>query len=336
MFDLAGLEQAQAVVAAAMPPTPQYCWPGLGRRLGSEVWVKHENHTPIGAFKVRGGLVLLDELKRSGQLPDRIITATRGNHGQSIPFAACRLGVPVTVFAPEGNSVEKNQAMKGWGAELVEFGYDFEDARQESVRRAEAEGALIVPSFHPALVRGVATYALELFSAIAALDAVYVPIGLGSGICGLIRTRDLLGLKTDIIGVVAAKAPAMARSVAAGQVVATNAADTFADGMACRVPMAEPLAIVRKGAARVVEVSEAEIAEAMRTLFQLTHNVAEGAGAAALAALTQERARQAGKRVGVILSGGNVDAAVFRAVLAGEVPYCANLQRATVPPESVH
>ena len=320
MFDLAGLEQAREVVAAAMPPTPQYCWPGLCRHLGGEVWVKHENHTPIGAFKVRGGLVLLDELKRAGRLPDRIVTATRGNHGQSIPFAARRFGVPVTVFAPQGNSVEKNQAMRGWGAKLIEFGNDFEDARLEAVRCAEAEGALIVPPFHPALVRGVATYALELFSAVAALDAVYVPIGMGSGICGLIRTRDLLGLKTDIVGVVAAKAPAMARSLAAGEVVATDSADTFADGMACRVPMAEPLAIVRKGAARVVEVSEAEIAEAMSTLYRLTHNVAEGAGAAALAALTQERARQAGKRVGVILSGGNVDAEVFRAVLAGEAP----------------
>ena len=323
MFDLAGLEQARAVVAAAMPPTPQYCWPGLCRQLGSEVWVKHENHTPIGAFKVRGGLVLLDELNRAGQLPNRIITATRGNHGQSIPFAACRHGVPVTVFVPKGNSVEKNQAMLGWGAELVEFGNDFEDARLEAVRRAEAEGALIVQPFHPALVRGVATYALELFSAVAALDAVYVPIGMGSGICGLIRTRDLLGLKTDIIGVVAANAPAMARSLAAGQVVATDSADTFADGLACRLPMAEPLAIVQQGAARVVEVGEAEIAEAMRTLFRVTHNVAEGAGAAALAALMQERTQQAGKRVGVILSGGNVDAAVFQAVLAGEVPRAA-------------
>ncbi len=327
MFDLAGLEQARSVVAAAMPPTPQYCWPGLCRQLGSEVWVKHENHTPIGAFKVRGGLVLLDELNRAGQLPNRIITATRGNHGQSIPFAACRHGVPVTVFVPKGNSVEKNQAMLGWGAELVEFGNDFEDARLEAVRRAEAEGALIVQPFHSALVRGVATYALELFSAVAALDAVYVPIGMGSGICGLIRTRDLLGLKTDIIGVVAANAPAMARSLAAGQVVATDSADTFADGLACRLPMAEPLAIVRQGAARVVEVGEAEIAEAMRTLFRVTHNVAEGAGAAALAALMQERTQQAGKRVGVILSGGNVDAAVFQAVLAGEVP------RAAVAPE---
>lgn len=320
MFDLAGLEQARKVVAEAMPPTPQYCWPGLCGQLGCEVWVKHENHTPIGAFKVRGGLVLLDELKRTGQLPERIVTATRGNHGQSIPFAARRHGVSVTVFAPKGNSVEKNQAMKGWGAELIECGSDFEDARLGAVRCAEAQGALFVPSFHPALVRGVATYALELFSVVAELDAVYAPIGLGSGICGLIRTRDLLGLKTDIVGVVAAEAPAMARSVAAGEVVATNSADTFADGMACRAPMAEPLAIVREGAARVVEVSEAEIAEAMRTLYRITHNVAEGAGAAALAALAQERERQAGKRVGVVLSGGNVDAEVFRRVLAGEVP----------------
>ena len=320
MFDLAGLEQAREVVAAAMPPTPQYCWPGLCQQVGCEVWVKHENHTPIGAFKVRGGLVLLDELKRRGRLPDRIVTATRGNHGQSIPFAARRLGVPVTVFVPKGNSVEKNQAMQIWGAELIEFGNDFEDARLEAVRRAEAEGGLIVQPFHPALVRGVATYALELFGAVAALDAVYVPIGMGSGISGLIRTRDLLKLKTDIIGVVAAKAPAMARSVAAGKVVATDSADTFADGMACRLPMAEPLAIVQRGAARVVEVSEEEIANAMRTLYRVTHNVAEGAGAAALAALTQERERQADKRVGVILSGGNVDAAAFRTVLAGGVP----------------
>ena len=196
MFDLDGLEQAQEVVAQAMPSTPQYRWPGLCDRIGCDVWVKHENHTPIGAFKVRGGLVLLDELKRAGRLPGKIITATRGNHGQSIPFAACRLGVPVTVLAPAGNSVEKNTAMAGWGAELIEFGHDFEAARAEAVRRADAEGAFPVPPFHRALVRGVATYALELFTAVTDLDVVYVPIGMGSGICGLIRTRDLLGLRT--------------------------------------------------------------------------------------------------------------------------------------------
>ncbi|MCY3988795.1 MAG: threonine dehydratase [Gammaproteobacteria bacterium] len=320
MFDSNGLEQARRVVARVMPPTPQYRWPGLRRHAGCEVWVKHENHTPTGAFKVRGGLVLLDELERAGAMPEKIITATRGNHGQSIPFAAVPHGVSVTVLAPKGNSAEKNAAMVGWGAELVEFGNDYEEARQEAARGVEAEGALFLPPFHPALARGVATYAAELFEAVADLDAVYVPIGMGSGICGLIHTRDLLRLKTDIVGVVAERAPAMARSFEAGEVVATDSADTFADGMACRVPMAEPLEIVRRGAARVVEVSEEDIAEAMRILYRNTHNVAEGAGAAAFAALMRERERMRGKRAAVILSGGNVDAEVFREVLAGGVP----------------
>ena len=320
MFNHAELEHAQSVVARAMPPTPQYRWPGLCRRAGCEVWVKHENHTPTGAFKVRGGLVLLDELARNGDLPRMIVTATRGNHGQSIPYAAVPLGVAVTVLAPHGNSVEKNAAMVGWGAELVEFGSDYDEARFEAVRYAEFEGGVYVPPFHPALVRGVATYALELFTAVADLDVVYVPIGMGSGICGLIGTRDLLGLKTDIVGVVAAQAPAMARSFEAGRIVATNAADTFADGMACRMPVDEALDIIRRGAARVIEVDEASIAQAMRTLYRETHNVAEGAGAAALAGLMQERDAVAGKRAGVVLSGGNVDATVFRDVLDGRVP----------------
>ena len=315
MFDLADLEQAVQVVAQSTPPTPQHRWPGLCRRVGCEVWVKHENHTLIGAFKVRGGLVLLDELQRAGDLPERIVTATRGNHGQSIPFAARRYGVPVTVLAPKGNSVEKNAAMVGWGAELAEFGDDFEDARVEAIRRAEATGAYLAPPFHPALARGVATYALELFNAVRDLHAVYVPIGMGSGICGLIRTRDLLGLSTEIVGVVAAGAPAMARSFAAGRLVATDAATTCADGVACRVPMQAPLDMVLAGAADVVEVDDASIAEAMRVLFTDTHNVAEGAGAAAFAALMQERTKRAGQRVAVVLSGGNVDAAVFREVL---------------------
>ncbi len=320
MFDLAGLEEAQRVVARAMPPTPQYRWPGLCRRTGCEVWLKHENHTPTGAFKVRGGLVLIDELCRAGKLPQRIVTATRGNHGQSVPFAAVPQGVKVSVFAPEGNSVEKNAAMIGWGAELIEIGSDYDEAREAADGHAETQGALYVPPFHPALVRGVATYALELFAAVSDLDAVYVPIGMGSGICGLIRTRDLLGLKTEIVGVAAAAAPAMARSFAAGRVVETDAADTFADGMACRVPMPEPLEIVLQGAARVVEVPDAMIAEAMRALYSATHNVAEGAGAAAFAGLMEESERQRGRRVAVILSGGNVDADVFREVLAGGVP----------------
>ena len=320
MFTHSEMEQAHSVVATAMRPTPEYCWPGLCRRAGCEVWLKHENHTPTGAFKVRGGLVYLDELKRGGGLPPRLATATRGNHGQSIPFAARRHGLKTTVFVPHGNSAEKNAAMIGWGAELVEFGHDFDAAREECERRAAQEGALLVPSFHPALVRGVATYAMELFAAVADLRTVYVPIGMGSGICGLIGARDLLGLKTEIVGVVAAEAPAMARSWAAGRIVETNTAQTFADGMACRVPMPEPLAVIRAGAERIVEVSEDEIADAMRAIYAETHNVAEGAGAAAFAALLQERERQAGKRVAAILTGGNVDAEVFRAVLGGESP----------------
>ena len=320
LFTLEELERAQALIAAHMAPTPAYRWPGLCRRAGCEVWLKHENHTPIGAFKVRGGLVYLDELSRGSELPRGIVTATRGNHGQSIPFAARLYGVPVTVLVPEGNSVEKNAAMRGWGAEVVEFGSDFDAARVEAGRRAEAEGLLFAPAFHPALVRGVATYALELFQALQGLHRVYVPIGVGSGICGLIATRDLLGLKTEIVGVVAAEAPAVALSLAAGRLIETNSADTFADGMACRVAMPEPVAIIRKGAARVIRVTEDEVAAAMRTLYADTHNVAEGAGAAAFAGLMQERDSLRGRRVAAILSGGNVDTDVFRTVLGGSTP----------------
>ena len=319
------MERARRVVGEAVPPTPQYRWPGLCERAGCEVWLKHENHTPTGAFKVRGGLLYLDELKRGGKLQERklphLVTATRGNHGQSIPFAARRYDVQTTVFVPYGNSAEKNAAMRGWGAELVEFGHDYDAARVESERHAAATGALLVPSFHPAFVRGVATYALELFDAAPRLDAVYVPIGMGSGICGLIGARDLLGLKTEIVGVVATGAPAMARSFEAGRVVETNAANTFADGMACRVPMPEALAIIRGGAARIVEVDEDEIASAMRAIYADTHNVAEGAGAAAFAALLKERqgaGRADNKSLAAILTGGNVDTDVFRGVLAGE------------------
>lgn len=323
MFDLAELQAAHRTVQQAMAPTAQYRWPCLCRSVGCEVWVKHENHTPIGSFKLRGGLVLIEELAAGGRMPAELVTATRGNHGQSIPFAARRFGVPVTVCVPKGNSREKNEAITAWGGELVEAGEDLEAASAEAERRAESGAALGVPSFHPALVRGVATYAWELFQAVRDIDSIYVPIGKGSGICGVIRTRDLLGLSTEVVGVVAAGAPAMARSVAAGRLVSTAAAATMADGIACRTPHAEAFEIVRQGAARIVEVSEAEIAQAMRILYRTTHNVAEGAGAAALAALRQERLRQTGRRVAVVLSGGNVDADVFRAVLADENPHCS-------------
>lgn len=319
MFTLDELRAAAALVHATVPPTPQYVWPLLAAASGCEVWVKHENHTPIGAFKVRGGLVYLDELVRSGR-PRGLVTATRGNHGQSIPFAAAHHGIPVTVLVPKGNSADKNRAMAAWGARVETFGRDFDEARVEAERRAREEGLVYVPPFHPALVRGVATYALELFEAVSDLDAVYVPIGMGSGICGLVQIRDLLGLATEIVGVVSAHAPAFARSFAAGRVVTTERAATLADGIACRVPHPEALAIVTRGAARILEVTDDEVAEAMRLLYSSTHNVAEGAGAAALAAVLQERDAMAGRRVAVILTGGNVDPPILAAVLSGETP----------------
>ncbi|MEM8597073.1 MAG: threonine dehydratase [Pseudomonadota bacterium] len=323
LFSLDVLEEAARLVHARMPPTPQYAWPLLAARTGAEVWVKHENHTPTGAFKLRGGLVLIDRLVRSGALAPGgpgIVTATRGNHGQSIPFAAQAHGIPVTVYVPHGNSDEKNAAMEGWGARLVVHGADFEEARLEAVRVAEETGALIVPPFHPDLVLGVATYALELFRAAPPLDTVYVPIGMGSGICAVITARDLLGLDTEVVGVVSTGADAYALSYEAGRVVTTESAVTFADGMACRAPWEAPLAIIRRGAARVLRVSDDEVAEAIRIYHSDTHNTAEGAGAAPLAALMQERGRQQGKRVGVILCGGNIDARWMAEVLAGGTP----------------
>lgn len=312
MFSLAELNEALNLVHAAFPATPSYAWPLLGARAGCEVWVKHENHTPCGAFKVRGGLTFFDRLNRRGIAVRGVVSATRGNHGQSLAYAGARAGVPVTIVVPHGNSVEKNAAMRAFGATLVEHGSDFDEARVHARHLAERDELLFAPSFHADLVVGVATWAHELFQAAPPLDALYVPIGLGSGICGAIRTRDLLGLPTEIIGVQSTGAPAYALSFAAGHVVETNAADTRADGMATRQPDAEALAIIRQGAARIVTVSDEEVAAAMRAYWTDTHNLAEGAGAAPLAALLQERARQAGRRVGVVLCGGNIDLDLFR------------------------
>ena len=317
MLSLQDVEDAAATVYAAMPPTPQYAWPLLARRTGCEVWVKHENHTPTGAFKVRGGLVYMDQLKRERPGLKGVISATRGNHGQSIALAAAKAGIAATIVVPHGNSVEKNAAMRAFGAELVEAGHDFDAAREEAMRLAEERGLAMVPSFHRDLVRGVATYALELFRGAPPLDTVYVPIGLGSGICGVIAVRDALGLPTKVVGVVSTEAPAYALSFAAGKVVATNSADTMADGMAVRGPDAEALGVILKGTDRIVQVSDAEIAVAMRAYYEDTHQLTEGAGAAALAALLQERGRMAGKRVGLILSGGNIDRPVYLRALAG-------------------
>ncbi|MCX7643738.1 MAG: threonine dehydratase [Rhodobacteraceae bacterium] len=314
------LEAAAALVHRQMSPTPQYAWPLLSRRAGCEVWVKHENHGPTGAFKVRGGITYIDWLRRTDPGCRGIVTATRGNHGQSQARAARAAGLRAVIYVPHGNSVEKNAAMRAFGAELVEFGRDFDEAREEAYRVAAAEGLHIVPPFHRELVRGVATYALEFFRAAPPLDAVYVPIGCGSGICGVIAARDALGLATEVVGVVAEGAPTALLSAAAGHPVATPVARTFADGMAVRVPVPEALEIYARGAARIVAVSDAGIAEAIRAYYTDTHNLAEGAGAAALAALLQERARMAGRRAGVILSGANIDAAWFRTIVEGGVP----------------
>jgi threonine dehydratase len=312
MFDLRQLEQAHAIVGAAMPPTPAHVWPLLSERLGATVTVKHENHTPIGAFKVRGGLTYIDRLKRERPATPGIISATRGNHGQSLGFAASRYRMPVTILVPHGNSVEKNRAMRAFGADLVEHGEDFEAAREEAIRRAASAGLHLVPSFHPDLVIGVATYALELFRMASDLDVLYVPIGQGSGICGCILARDLLGLATEIVGVQSTEAPSYALSFAAGTVVETSSSRTLADGLATRVPDADALAIILKGASRIVQVSDDEVAAAVRAYWTDTHNLAEGAGAAALAAALQDRQRIRGKRVGLILSGGNIDFDLFR------------------------
>ncbi len=312
MFNFAQLERAQAIVGAAMPPTPAYAWPLLSERLGATVTVKHENHTPIGAFKVRGGLVYLDRLKRERPHTSGLISATRGNHGQSLAFAASRYRVPVTIYVPSGNSVEKNRAMRAFGARLVEHGKDFQSAREEAERRARLDGLEWVPSFHPDLVTGVATYALELFRAAPDLDVLYVPIGQGSGICGCILARDLLGLTTEIVGVQSTEAPSYALSFAAGTVVTTETSNTLADGMATRVPDADALAIIRKGGSRIVQVTDGEVAAAIRAYWTDTHNLAEGAGAAALAAALQDKPKIRGKRVGLILSGGNIDFGLFK------------------------
>jgi threonine dehydratase len=314
------IEAAAALVRTVMPPTPQYCWPLLSRRIGAELWVKHENHTPIGAFKLRGGLVYLDALRREHPSIAGVISATTGNHGQSIAYAATRLGLGTTIVVPFGNSPEKNRAMRGFGATLVEHGHDFQAAYEYAAVRAEADGLHMLRSFDPLLVLGVASYGLELFRGAEQLDTVYVPIGLGSGICGVIAAREALGLTAEIVGVVAENAPTYALSFAAGRAVPINSADTMAGGLAVRVPDEEALAIILKHAARIVTVSEAEMRSAMRVIFTDTHNVAEGAGAAAFAAAFKERNGLAGKRVAAVLSGGNIDRALFAEILAESGP----------------
>jgi threonine dehydratase len=315
MSTLAELEAAAEIVHRVVPPTPQYCWPLLSRRVGAETWVKHENQTPIGAFKIRGGLVYLDDLKRSQPGIAGVISATTGNHGQSIALAATRLGLKATIVVPHGNSPDKNRAMAAFGANLVEHGHDFQAAYEYALALAERENLQPVRTFHPLLVRGVATFGLELFRE-NDFDTVYAPIGQGSGICGLIAAREALGRKAEIVGVVSANAPAYALSFAAGKLVATNSADTFAGGLAVRVPDPAALDIICRGASRIVTVTDEELRRAIRVIFSDTHTVAEGAGAAALAGALQERDRLAAKKIAVIQSGGNIDSALFAEILA--------------------
>ena len=311
---LADLRAAAAAVRVHVAPTPQHPWPLLRERCGMQLWVKHENHTPAGAFKVRGGIVYFDRLLASGARPSGVVSATRGNHGQSIALAARQHNLPVTIVVPHGNSREKNAAMRALGATLIEHGDDFQSAREHAQALAAQHGWHMVPSFHRDLVAGVASYALELFDAVPRLDTVVVPIGMGSGACGVIAARDALGLDTEVIGVVSDGAPAYALSLAAGRVITHEVTTELADGMACRVPDETALDILKRGLSQVVSVSDADIAAAMRTLFECTHQVAEGAGAAALAAaMTLQRLR--GRRVAVILSGGNVDRDVYARVL---------------------
>ena len=316
MLTLSDLEAAATIVYGSMPATPQLRWPLLDARCGADVWIKHENHTPVGAFKVRGGLVYMDDLFRREPDVRGIVTATRGNHGQSAAFAARRYGRAVAVVVPFGNSVEKNRAMKALGAELIESGHDFQAALEAAAAIAGERGWHFMPSFDERLVRGVASYSLELLRAVPGLQTLYVPIGLGSGICGAIAARNALGRTTAIVGVVSASAPAYARSLAEKRLVSHEATTRIADGVACRTPVPEALDAIAAGVERIVEVTDDEVEEAMRAIYEDTHNVAEGAGAVGLAALWQERGRIAGRVVGTVLTGSNVDARLYGPILA--------------------
>ncbi|MFW5333299.1 threonine dehydratase [Hydrogenophaga sp. ZJX-1] len=314
--NLHDIEAAARVVYQSFQATPQYRWGTLSQRLGADCWVKHENHTPVGAFKIRGGLTYFDQLQQRGAMPREVISATRGNHGQSIGWAARANGVACSIVVPRGNSLEKNAAMRALGVNLIEHGDDFQAAREHAMHLAAERGAHMVPSYHKDLLRGVSTYWWELFQAVPQLDVVYVPIGQGSGACSAIAAKLALGHQARIVGVVSAHATTYADSIVAGRVVEAPVSTELADGMACRVADAAALAVLMPHLERVVKVSDDEVAQAMRTLFADTHNVAEGAGAASFAAAWQERESLKGKIVGTTLCGGNVDSEVFSKVLA--------------------
>jgi len=316
--DRAAIESAAQFIATLVPPTPQYVWPQVAAAFGAEVWLKHENHTPIGAFKARSAAIYFQKLVQREPACRGVITATRGNHGQAVGLAAGRFKLPATVYVPRGNSVEKNTAMRALGVQLVEHGHDFQEAREEAARAGAREGLHMVPAFHPDLVLGVTSYWAELFRAAPDLDVVYVPIGQGSGICAAAAVRNVYSPRTRIVGVVSAQAPTFSKSFAARRVVEAPVDTVLADGMACRKPDVDALAIILANVSRIVEVTDAQLASAMRALFAMTHNVAEGAGAAAFAAAWHERESLIGQRVALTLSGGNVDTNIFAAVLAGK------------------
>ena len=320
LFTADDLDYATALVRRWVAPTPAYAWPLLAQAVGADVWVKHENHTPTGAFKVRGGLVYADRLRTHRPHVSGIVSATRGNHGQSLAFAGRARGLAVSIVVPEGNSTGKNAAMGGFGAEVIVHGHDFQAAREHSTTIAATRGLEAVPPFHPDLVLGVATYARELFEAVSDLDIVYVPVGMGSGISALIGVRDLMGLRTQIVGVVSERAPATALSFEAGRVVSTDTAATFVDGVACRIPDPVAVATINAGASRVLQVSEDAAAAAVALMMDTTHNLVEPAGAIALAGAMSEREHVAGRRVAVVCTGGNMDPSMLADILAGRTP----------------
>lgn len=319
-FTLADFETAAAAFSGIFSPTPQISWPLLNQRCGCEVWIKHENHLPTGSFKLRGGIWYTENRLKSRNESNGVIAATRGNHGQSVALSALSYKIPASVVVPLGNSIEKNRAMVAYGAELIQFGTDFNDSLERAYQLASERDLSFFPSFHPLLVQGVGTYAIEFFRAAPDLHTVYVPIGLGSGICGMIAARNALNLKTDIVGVVAEKAPAYALSFARGKPIDTKSSGTIADGLAVRKPHPEALEFILNGASRVVAVTEKQILDAIGFLFRDTHNIAEGAGASPLAALLKERKNMQGRKVGLVLSGGNIDWELF---------LCANEQAST-------
>jgi threonine dehydratase len=315
---IAEIRSAAEMIYQWMPATPQYCWPLLGERLGAEVWLKHENQTPTGAFKARTAVVYVDELMKREPATRGLITATRGNHGQSVALAAKRFGISATIVVPYGNSREKNAAMRAQGATLIEFGADYQAAREKALELAAEQQLHMVQPYHYDIVRGVATYWLELFSSVKDIDVVYVPIGMGSGICSAVAVRNGLGLRTKLVGVVSAHAPSYAASFEQRKVVEAPATTRLADGMACRKPDEQALAILLENIEHIVRVTDDEVADAMRHIFTDTHNVVEGAGAAGLAAALKEKDHLQGKRVALVATGANVDGEVFARVLQGQ------------------